>query len=37
MIFRMIVADTNVRVAGLITFNLGDFVDVCATHRVEIL
>lgn len=37
MVLRLIVADPNVRVDALITFNLKDFVDICAIHRVEIL
>ena len=34
-ILRSIIEDANVRVAGILTFNPGDFVDVCRQHRVE--
>ena len=36
-VLRSVIEDTNVRVAGLLTFNPGDFVDVCHQHRVEML
>ena len=34
-ILRSIIEDANVRVAGILTFNPGDFVDVWRQHRVE--
>ena len=36
-VLRSIIGDGNVRIAGLLTFNPRDFVDVCRQHRVEML
>ncbi len=37
VILRSIIEDTNVRVAGILTFNHRDFVDVCQRHQVEMV
>lgn len=36
-VIRRIICDTSVRKHDLITFNPGDFADVCSKHRVSIL
>lgn len=36
-VIRSILADTNMRVDGFITFNHGDFSDVCTKHRREMV
>jgi predicted nucleic acid-binding protein len=37
MLIRLMIQDTNVQVAALLTFNAKDFLDVCRAKRVEIL
>jgi predicted nucleic acid-binding protein len=37
MVIRLIVEDVNVRVDALLTFNYGDFSDVCRIRGVEVL
>lgn len=37
MVIRHIIADATVRVSGLVTFNPGDFHDVCRTRGVELV
>lgn len=36
-VLRSIIEDVNVRVAGVLTFNPRDFVDVCRQHQIEML
>ncbi len=36
-VIRLILEDANVKVHGLITFNVRDYVDVCTRRRVEII
>ena len=36
-IIRLMLDDKDVGVKGLVTFNVGDFQDVCLKNRVEIL
>jgi predicted nucleic acid-binding protein len=36
-IIRLILDDKNIGARGLITFNVGDFQDVCQKNRIEIL
>jgi hypothetical protein len=36
-ILRAVVADPNVRLDALVTFNPGDFADVCRERRIELL
>ena len=37
VVIRLILEDGNVRKHGLLTFNQGDFKDVCTAHRIEML
>ena len=37
IVLRSVIEDSNVRVAGILTFNPKDFADVCRTHQVEML
>ena len=37
MTLRLILADPNVRIRGLLTFNVRDFHDVCRQEKIEIL
>ena len=37
MVIRFVLADVNVKSDYLVTFNPGDFHDVCRSHRIEIL
>jgi len=37
MVIRFVIADPNVRIAALLTFNERDFADVCLKRRVELL
>jgi predicted nucleic acid-binding protein len=37
MVIRFILDDVNVRKHGLLTFNHGDFSDLCRKHRIEML
>ena len=37
VVLRSIIEDPNVRVAGILTFNHRDFVDVCQRHQVEMV
>ena len=36
-VVRRVLADVNVKTDALVTFNVGDFADVCAKRRIEIL
>ena len=37
MIIRFVIDDPNVRIAAILTFNEGDFADVCRKRNVEML
>jgi len=37
MIIRLILDDVNIRKHGLLTFNPGDFADICRKHQIEML
>ena len=37
MLLRLIIQDTSMRIHALLTFNVRDFADVCASRRVKIL
>jgi hypothetical protein len=37
MLLRVMIQDTNVRIDALLTFNIKDFFDVCASRRVRML
>jgi hypothetical protein len=37
VVLRLIMDDVNVRVYSLLTFNDGDFLDVCGRHGVQII
>ena len=36
-VLRLIIDDTNIRVQSLLTFNPGDFADICRTNSVELM
>ncbi len=36
VVVRIMLADTNLRVRGLVTFNKADFVDVCRAQSIEL-
>ena len=37
MVLRLMIEDVNVRTDAVLTFNPGDFANVCAKHRVKLL
>ena len=37
MVLRLILEDPNVRKHGILTFNPGDFADLCGKHSIELL
>ena len=37
MIIRMMLDDINLKIDAMITFNLEDFIDVCASKNIEII
>ena len=37
MVIRLILEDRSIRKHGLLTFNRGDFVDVCRKYQIEML
>lgn len=37
LVIRRMLEDTNLRIDGLLTFNLKDFADVCSSRRIEIM
>ncbi len=36
-LLRLIIADTNSRIDYLLTYNPGDFADICRKHRVQLI
>jgi len=36
-LMRLVIDDPNVKIDNLLTFNPGDFVDMCYRNRVELL
>lgn len=37
MVIRFVIDDPNIRIAAILTFNAGDFADICRKRNVEIL
>ena len=37
MSIRLMLEDVNLNINTLITFNVGDFIDICASKRIELI
>ena len=37
MVIRLILADRNIKIDAMVTFNQNDFADICATRQIDII